>query len=281
MSRQTVGPRVPCTVCGDAAYVSGTGTHRSARCPSCGLEFVTPPFDEEAGIALQREGVVIDDSGRSASFDMIESGMRERLGVPGAVLDVGCGAGAFLLTLRERGWSATGIDINSRAVEIAQSRGIDSRVARLADLAPSETLYDAVVLLNALEYFAQPLDALSRVAELLRPGGLIVLETPNTLYHRRQSTIGRLLRLPRSRLMTVEPLRGRRLVAFGPNSVRLALETAGFRNIVLEPAMPRAAGGPLEQRMRALVFASARVLAAASRGRIFLPPSMIVFATRA
>jgi SAM-dependent methyltransferase len=240
---------------------------------------VWPPLEEETAIAFQSEGIVIDETGRSGSFELIESALKARVKPGGTVLDVGCGAGPFMLALRAKGWLPVGIDVNPRSIEIAQSRGLDARVGTLEDVKPNGS-FDAAVLMNALEYFPRPLEALERVAELLTDQGIVVIETPNALYHRKQAALGRVFHVGAKRLMTVEPMRGRRLVAFGPSSISSALERAGFEKPIVMAAVPRSSGNLVERAIRRSIFAMAGGLAGVTRERLALWPSLVVIATR-
>jgi SAM-dependent methyltransferase len=266
-------------VCGAGVRLNRKGTHRVASCPECGVEFVTPPLDETSGIALQTDCMVHDDSGRTNNYLLIERAMRARLGHAGRALDVGCASGPFMLVLQDRGWSAVGIDVNARAVEVARERGLEAHLGTLDEISFDDA-FDAVVAMNALEYFPRPLEALARIADLLRTGGVLAIETPNIRYHRRQAALGRLLGLDRNRLMFVEPAHGRRLIAFGPHSLRLALERAGFDDVTVAPAAPRKSGKRVERLARRTIFVVADTIYRATRKRVLLAPSLIVVATR-
>jgi cyclopropane fatty-acyl-phospholipid synthase-like methyltransferase len=64
------------------------------------------------------------------------------LGGPGRALDLGCGSGLHTVTLAERGWKATGVDMIPKALERARKRiaehGVSAEVVRadVTDLAP-------------------------------------------------------------------------------------------------------------------------------------------------
>ena len=86
-----------------------------------------------------------------------------------AVLDAGAGRGRLVAALRERGYRAEGIDPWPRAPGIAQASVEEHQAEGL----------DAVVLWHVLEHVADPLAALRRVRGWLRPGGALVVATPN------------------------------------------------------------------------------------------------------
>jgi SAM-dependent methyltransferase len=98
----------------------------------------------------------------------------------GRILDVGCFTGKFLSVAKEAGWRASGLEISKEAVEHARSQlGLDVRQDTLlmTDLEP-ET-FDVVTMFDVVEHFQEPLLNLKKVAQLLRPKGILYIETPN------------------------------------------------------------------------------------------------------
>ena len=101
----------------------------------------------------------------------------------GPVVDVGCGRGEWLEVLKEAGVDAYGIDINPDFVDGCLARGLDARLGnalqRLTDV-PARSL-TAVTAFHVAEHL--PIEALVELIDLsvraLKPGGLLVLETPN------------------------------------------------------------------------------------------------------
>ena len=99
------------------------------------------------------------------------------------VLDAGCGRGEFLTLLRDAGVDARGIDLDADMVAFCQGEGLDVEQADvLAYLdAAAEGSFGGIFAAHVAEHLPPP--ALVRFLELsasrLRPGGLLVLETPN------------------------------------------------------------------------------------------------------
>jgi O-antigen chain-terminating methyltransferase len=99
------------------------------------------------------------------------------------ILDVGCGRGEWLEVLRDNGFQARGIDANRVAVRHCQELSLDvlesEALTHLASL-PNDSL-NAVTAFHFAEHLS--LDALVRFLDetgrTLRPGGLLILETPN------------------------------------------------------------------------------------------------------
>jgi SAM-dependent methyltransferase len=99
---------------------------------------------------------------------------------PGALLDVGCGKGQIGGPFAAAGWRVIGIDPSAEAVARAAERGIDARQGTLATvvLGPEER-FDAAVFNHSLEHVADPVADLRRAADVLRPGGRILISVPN------------------------------------------------------------------------------------------------------
>ena len=101
------------------------------------------------------------------------------------VLDLGCGRGEALALLRERGVAARGVDSSERMVALCRERGLDAAAGDLFEhlAGTEEGSLGAVVSFHVVEHL--PPEALDRLVRLawraLRPGGVLILETPNPL----------------------------------------------------------------------------------------------------
>jgi len=104
--------------------------------------------------------------------------LAERFVPAGRLLDVGAGVGDMLLVARERRWRVSGVEPNGHA--IAQA---DARIREAIIQAPFEQFaqpgqpFDVVTCLDVLEHLRRPVDALRRMACLVRPEGAIVIAT--------------------------------------------------------------------------------------------------------
>jgi len=101
------------------------------------------------------------------------------------VLDLGCGRGESLSLLREHGIAGRGVDASARMVQLCRDRGLAAEAGDLfAVLAgTAEGSLGGVVSFHVIEHLpAAALDRLVRLAyRALRPGGVLILETPNPL----------------------------------------------------------------------------------------------------
>lgn len=97
----------------------------------------------------------------------------------GRLLDVGFGNGGFLRIAEEAGWDAEGIDFDSAAVEVARSRGLNVRCGTIDSLSENKSSYDIITLSHVIEHLHDPASALRGLFDLLKPGGVLWLDTPN------------------------------------------------------------------------------------------------------
>jgi 2-polyprenyl-3-methyl-5-hydroxy-6-metoxy-1,4-benzoquinol methylase len=99
----------------------------------------------------------------------------------GAVLDIGCGNGAFLRAMNKLfpGWSVAGADLNDTFREDIHS--ISSRASfRLSDeLAAGHDTYDVVSLIHCIEHIPGPVAYLAEARRHLKPTGFLLIEVPD------------------------------------------------------------------------------------------------------
>lgn len=95
------------------------------------------------------------------------------------ILDVGCGSGAFLDTMRRLGWRTSGVEPVARPREVARAKGHDVRGGTAEELPFDDASFDVVYLSHVLEHTYSPRRALGESRRVLRPGGALVLAVPN------------------------------------------------------------------------------------------------------
>ena len=100
---------------------------------------------------------------------------------PGSVLDFGCGNGEFMLLSKSFGWETKGYDLDESAVFSARKLGLDVSQGGISDLINEESdKYDLITLSHVIEHVYEPHKLIQECYRLLKPGGRLWLETPNS-----------------------------------------------------------------------------------------------------
>ena len=151
------------------------------------------------------------------------------------LLEVGCGSGAMLNRMQERGWRVEGIDFDSAAVTQARDLGLQVRVGDILKMDLTSGTYDVVVMSHVIEHVPDPQSLLHECWRLLRPGGRLVVVTPNNRALSRR-LFGRYW-------MPLDP--PRHLALFTVSALKRLSEDAGFGVETLRTTA-RGASGVLE-----------------------------------
>jgi SAM-dependent methyltransferase len=182
-----------CDCCGAAAISTLTpyGSYEHLKCHRCGYERFVCGDTQVSARDYERDADYVDDLNIAlTSSDLILWHHREALRLITArfpsgdtvTLDIGCFNGFFVKELLRLGYNAEGIDFNK--VAIAQGRekfALGPRISdsTVEDLVAGGRQFDAITLFEVLEHLPDPQAFLRHVARLLKPGGLIILSTPN------------------------------------------------------------------------------------------------------
>jgi SAM-dependent methyltransferase len=98
-----------------------------------------------------------------------------------SVLDVGGGTGeiaAGLVAAAGPGARGTVVDFDRASTEVAERRGLSVATCRFEEFETDER-FDVILLLNLVEHVADPIATMRRAGELLAPGGVLWIQTPN------------------------------------------------------------------------------------------------------
>ena len=100
----------------------------------------------------------------------------------GNLLDIGCGAGFFLNIAKERGWNCHGMEILPEYIKYAQEKFALKNI-RLESLdepiSYNANNFDVITLWDLIEHLRNPLNSLKKIHRMMKPGGLLVMWTPN------------------------------------------------------------------------------------------------------
>ena len=174
------------------------------------------------------------------------------LGAPAGrhLLEIGSGFGTFLADARDAGWQVSGLEINADYPEFCRKelRLDDVRCGVIADPPFPESSFDVVAMLDVLEHTYDPIVAVAQCARLLKPGGLLVVKSPNGAMQLRKERLKK--RLGRGHGYVANILH---LNQFTPRTLALT-----FRKCGLEPTMIRPAKS-FQQGIRGAGFTPRRV----------------------
>lgn len=142
------------------------------------------------------------------------------------VLDIGCGPGRIVTALAERGVPALGVDVSDRAVSMTSGRGACALRRPVEERLPGEGRWGTVLLLDGnIGIGGEPTNLLRRCAELVRPGGLVVVEVdPDDDLDDRSPLVLRTLSGRRSRPLPWARIGARRLLPVAAKAGLLAIE---------------------------------------------------------
>jgi SAM-dependent methyltransferase len=228
-------------------YLLFTGEwFRLVRCKACSLHFVNPrPGPEIIGeyyptdyLAHMNEPRPLRSwQKRAGGKDARAPGPLGRLGlhvrqsmhwyfIPpfengGRFLDVGCGAGKLLDTLKMLGWDTYGVEVAPSAVERACAKGHQVVVGTAESQAHEPASFDALSMWHVLEHTHSPARAIANAYQNLKPGGRYYIAIPNfKSFHAR--LFGKYW------WSSDAP---RHLFQFDETTIRSYLEKAGFKDI--------------------------------------------------
>ena len=186
-------------LCGQqrASLRGRSGRFSILRCHACRLERLSPqPTVQELDNLYSERYFESDDPGSpgyaaygamhdaltaAAEAQMSTMPSLDDIGGAGELLDVGCGYGTFIALARAAGWNARGIDYSAAAAAAAHSRyGVDVEVGDFARHGAGYGRFDVLTMWDAIEHFPDPLRALQSAYRALKPGGRLILSTPDT-----------------------------------------------------------------------------------------------------
>jgi SAM-dependent methyltransferase len=97
----------------------------------------------------------------------------------GRILEIGAGGGAFGAMLGQE-FDYVGIDLSDANARHARASGVQVYRCPLSRYLNVGAPFDCVVLFRVFEFLPDPHDALARIRELLKPGGYLLMVTPDT-----------------------------------------------------------------------------------------------------
>src|SRR2546425_4698090 len=98
---------------------------------------------------------------------------------PRTLLDVGCGNGAYMAEMAQRGFTVTGVEISPLASKVVMKRGFPVVSGDFLTATLPREAFDVVTMNHYLEHCLDPRANLKKAHELLKEGGHLIVGVPN------------------------------------------------------------------------------------------------------
>lgn len=99
---------------------------------------------------------------------------------PGKLLEIGVGGGRFLSRMKKINWDVSGIDYDPNvAGKIQEKYGVNIHIGDLIQLDFPSNSFDVIVMGQTVEHLSNPVAVFNKCFQLLKPGGRLVVTTPN------------------------------------------------------------------------------------------------------
>jgi 2-polyprenyl-3-methyl-5-hydroxy-6-metoxy-1,4-benzoquinol methylase len=176
---------VNCKLCGATDlplyYTQGSQhQYQFYRCPQCRLVV----YDTRTGVNQEKYILTRVDprapTRQNRGHRQTYAFIRRHAPAKGRMLDLGCGDGTVLWLARQDGWEVKGVELFPEHTKLVRDTlGLDVETSDITAYEGARDAWDCVVLTHVLEHLPDPVGALRKIRDLLKPGGVGVLEFPN------------------------------------------------------------------------------------------------------
>jgi len=184
-----------CPLCGNKRRQFSFRLHepyRVARCTECGLYYLFPRLTETAMQEIYRQpsyyeggacgyadtSYAVQEVALRATFKRLLDNLAKRGLTGGDLLEIGCGYGYLLDEARSFFDRRVGTDFSPESADIARATGAEVFIGGIAQV-PSEAKFDCVIGTQLIEHVYEPLSFLKQLGGHTKPGGHIILATPD------------------------------------------------------------------------------------------------------
>lgn len=199
------------------------------RCQNCGLIRLKNTKSEEPDYSTSN----VDNIYSASKNKLFHSCLKTLTGYfpqKGKLLDIGSARGDFLKLALSLGWSAEGIEINSRLLSKSSSN-LKIYNQSLEELRLPDNSYEAVTAFEVLSQMPAPAGAVMEACRVLKPGGRIYIREFNGVFHQVLCSLSILSSLGFKFVVFHE-------FNFSPKSLRCLLSRAGFKNVKVRNSRP-------------------------------------------
>ena len=179
-----------CRICGQSNYTTllseyktdSSGIYSLRRCNSC-FFVSTFPFPNQDALSHQYDAAYWQEGSSSSRLLDLFYALRSKgiinelkglVSNQGKILDWGSGDCRWLKVIRDAGFKAWGIDLYST---MPHDQSVKNATIETAGF--SEASFDAITAFHLLEHLPDPVGSIREALKILKPGGVMIVETPN------------------------------------------------------------------------------------------------------
>ncbi len=176
-----------CSICNtEGTFCYSAGQYKMYRCGTCETAFCSPtPSNEELShyyatfhMSAQEGGMYDNVESRMIDDFPSKCALVKKHHSSGKLLDVGCGKGYFVKHCVDAGLDAQGVDLSTTAIEYAtKTLGIAAIAGRVEDMTSFSNSFETVTMWATIEHLPAPEQTLSAIHRVLKPNGLLHLDT--------------------------------------------------------------------------------------------------------
>lgn len=180
---------ITCIACGSSphTFFLNKNGYDLYKCVTCGHIQIYPfNFDTQKiysedyfSGAMNGFGYVDYDEDKEPMRNVFEKYLR-LIGRSGKLLDVGAATGFFVQIAKNHGYDAHGIEISGFAAELGRKKGLDVKQGTLAGYSAEPGSFDIITAWDVLEHFPNPDLDIEKAHTLLKSGGIIAFNTPDS-----------------------------------------------------------------------------------------------------
>lgn len=163
------------------ATLGGGSSFDLVECGECEARYLSPVPSPEQLKQFYRPEYYGTDWYKQQGWGMAFARTALAGRAPGRFLDVGCGLGYFIDSVRRHtAWEVYGVEFAPEAVAYARRElKLEVRRGDLADARFDENFFDYVQIRNVLEHVTSPVALLEECRRVIKPGGVLHLFVPN------------------------------------------------------------------------------------------------------
>lgn len=153
------------------------------RCPACGMVYSDKDYSREILQEVYSESYYKNLRHFSPITDKRYASILKRLSKYSTgrrLLDIGCGAGQFLLAAKRSGWDVLGTEISEATAKWMRINfSLDIRCQELLTMNLQRNYFDCVTMFESIEHLNSPDNYLKKINHILKKGGILFVTTPN------------------------------------------------------------------------------------------------------